>query len=147
MAAVGKQVKQLMEKTGNFFKIYKQHGGVIGNFLQIYRTDELKLGNEVGQDKYGNKYYENNMYFYGRNRWVQYSPGVNMDYDGSQIPAEWHRWMHYITDKPPTEAPPVDRKWIIDHTENLSASDKAYVPFSTTKPKIESWVPPQVAKK
>lgn len=36
--------------------------------------DEVKIGTLVGTDKYGNKYYENNRYFYGRNRWVEYSP-------------------------------------------------------------------------
>lgn len=55
----------------------------------------MKLGTLVGTDKYGNKYYENPYYFYGRNRWVQYATHVNMDYDASQIPAEWYGWMHY----------------------------------------------------
>lgn len=36
--------------------------------------DELKIGNLVGTDKYGNKYYENPRFFYGRNRWVEYAP-------------------------------------------------------------------------
>lgn len=36
--------------------------------------DELKDGKLVGTDKYGNKYFENPRYFYGRNRWVEYSP-------------------------------------------------------------------------
>lgn len=36
--------------------------------------DDLKPGVQVGEDKYGNKYFENNRYFYGRNRWVEYAP-------------------------------------------------------------------------
>ena len=36
--------------------------------------DELKLGTLVGTDKYGNKYYQNKRFFYGRNRWVEYAP-------------------------------------------------------------------------
>lgn len=59
------------------------------------RNDDLKTGKLIGIDKYGNRYFENPYYFYGRNRWVEYSPHVNMDYDGSQIPAEWYGWMHY----------------------------------------------------
>ena len=43
----------------------------------------------VGVDKYGNKYFENPTYFYGRNRWVIYNEKVHLEYDGSQIPAEW----------------------------------------------------------
>lgn len=30
------------------------------------RTDELKIGVLIGEDKYGNKYYENNAYFVGK---------------------------------------------------------------------------------
>jgi len=33
--------------------------------LIFYRHDELKMGTLVGTDKYGNKYFENNEYFYG----------------------------------------------------------------------------------
>lgn len=61
----------------------------------ISRFDDLKVGNLVGTDKYGNKYFENNYYFYGRNRWVEYATHIHMNYDGSQIPAEWYGWMHY----------------------------------------------------
>ena len=31
----------------------------------VCRTDELKWGNLVGVDKFGNKYYENKLYFMG----------------------------------------------------------------------------------
>lgn len=64
-------------------------------FGLISRHDDLKIGTLVGTDKYGNKYYENNYYFYGRNRWVEYAEYIHMDYDASQIPAEWYGWMHY----------------------------------------------------
>lgn len=31
----------------------------------FYRQDELKIGTLVGTDEMGNRYYENNTYFYG----------------------------------------------------------------------------------
>ncbi len=65
--------------------------------------DDIKEGDFVGEDKYGNKYYQNNRYFYGRNRWVEYNEKVHLEYDGSMIPAEWFGWMHYKTDIPPTQ--------------------------------------------
>lgn len=34
-------------------------------FLPFYRQDELKIGTLVGTDEMGNRYYENNLYFYG----------------------------------------------------------------------------------
>lgn len=36
------------------------------NFNLVYRQDEIKWGTCVGVDKYGNKYFENNYYFYGK---------------------------------------------------------------------------------
>ena len=52
-----------------------------------------------------------------------------------------HRWLHSMTDNPPTVEPPVPRKFLLDHTENYTASKKEYVPYSTVKPKIHSWQP------
>ncbi|KAJ8888971.1 hypothetical protein PR048_008465 [Dryococelus australis] len=112
--------------------------------ILCYRFDDAKLGTLVGVDKYGNKYYENNMYFYGRNRWVEYVDKVGMDYDGSQIPAEWFGWMHYKTDLIPTKDPTRPKySWMLDHTENMSGTRYAYTPYTTTPPKIHPWTPPK----
>ena len=35
-------------------------------FLYFFRQDDVKYGDLVGEDKYGNKYFQNNTYFYGR---------------------------------------------------------------------------------
>ncbi|XP_014676604.1 PREDICTED: NADH dehydrogenase [ubiquinone] 1 alpha subcomplex subunit 12-like isoform X1 [Priapulus caudatus] len=132
-----------LEKLRHFRQAFKQHGGMLGSLKQLYWTEELKVGTYVGADKYGNKYYENNLFFVGRNRWIQYAPQYGMDYDGSQIPSDWHRWMHNIGDTPPTAAPLVEHPWLMDHTENQAGTPGAYVGYKTTKPKIEQWVPPQ----
>lgn len=101
------------------------------------------MGTLVGIDKEGNKYYENNSYMHGANRWVVYSDKAYLDYDGSQIAAEWHGWMHYMTDIPPTKADQVKHPWMIDHKENLTGTAQQYVPYSTVRPKIQSWKPGQ----
>lgn len=111
------------------------------HFLLVNRMDTVKSGTLVGIDKYGNKYYENNKYFMARNRWVEYNKTVWLDYDASQVPAEWHNWLHYVCDDPPTKNPRVQYKWMSDHQENLSGSYDQYVPYSTTKTKIETWKP------
>lgn len=54
--------------------------------------------------------------------------------------------MHYIGDAPPTEVPPVPRKWRIDHVENTTGSKNEYVPYSTKRPTIEPWIPPTQQK-
>ncbi|XP_071082821.1 probable NADH dehydrogenase [ubiquinone] 1 alpha subcomplex subunit 12 [Haliotis cracherodii] len=134
-------MSKYIAKFARLSQIIKEHGGPVPAFIKIYKNDELKTGRLVGEDKFGNKYFQNNMYFMGRSRWVEYSPAVNMDYDASQIPAEWHRWLHYIGDEPPTELPPTQRKWMSDHSENLSATSDEYVPYSTAKPKVQAWSP------
>lgn len=39
--------------------------------------DVTRVGTFVGEDKFGNKYYEDNSYFVPRNRWVEYPEKVN----------------------------------------------------------------------
>ena len=79
-------------------------------------------GKLVGEDKYGNKYFQNDQYFYGRNRWIIYNPKHGVDYDASMVPAEWYGWLHYKTDKTPLEKAPVHYDWMPDHTPNTSGS-------------------------
>lgn len=131
-----------LEKLRHLKLAIKQNGGLKGSFLQLFRTDELKWGDLIGEDKFGNKYYQNKLYFVGRSRWVNYSnKAYGWDYDGSQVPAEWHRWLHYMTDEVPTKESLITRKWMLDHKENFSGTSDAYVPYSTTRPKIDAWKP------
>lgn len=54
-----------------------------------------------------------------------------------------HGWLHHQTDDPPTVKPPLVQKFSADHIENKSGTDDRFVPYSTTRPKIHSWKPPQ----
>ncbi|KAG7207295.1 hypothetical protein KM043_008963 [Ampulex compressa] len=133
-----------LDKLARLFQIVRENGGVFNSIRTLFRTDDLKTGVLVGEDKYGNRYFENNMYFYGRNRWVIYSNKVWLNYDGSQVPVEWFGWLHYKTDLPPYKDPTRPKyKWMMEHTPNVSGTDRAYMPYSTTKPKIEAWKPQQ----
>ncbi|OQV11665.1 putative NADH dehydrogenase [ubiquinone] 1 alpha subcomplex subunit 12 [Hypsibius exemplaris] len=132
----------LVDKLGNLIRAVKQNGGLFKSIRTFYFTDDLKWGTHVGTDKYGNRYFENNYYFMGRNRWVLFNDAFRLEYDGSQIPPEWHQWMHYTTDKTPIERPPVQHRWMVQHEENKTGSSKdTYYPYSTTRTKIESWMP------
>ncbi|XP_063988085.1 NADH dehydrogenase [ubiquinone] 1 alpha subcomplex subunit 12 [Diachasmimorpha longicaudata] len=137
-------VKSYLNVLTNAGRIIKQNGGILGCVRTLYRMDDLKWGTCIGEDKYGNKYYENNYYFFGRNRWVDYAHHVHMNYDGSQVPPEWFGWLHYKTDLPPHKDPSRPQyKWMIDHRMNPSGTKDAYMPYSTTRTKIEPWKPPQ----
>ncbi|WOL09517.1 D-xylose-proton symporter-like 2 [Canna indica] len=66
-----------------------------GNLLQ---TKIHNIGATlVGVDKAGNKYYEKLDTQSGRHRWVEYAEKGR--YNASQVPPEWHGWLHYITDR------------------------------------------------
>ncbi|CAH1642899.1 unnamed protein product [Spodoptera littoralis] len=135
-----------LDKVTNFFNAIRQNGGIRASLYKLYRQDELKDGKLIGEDKYGNKYYENPRYFYGRNRWVEYNDKAYLNYDGSQVPAEWFGWLHYKTDLPPHQDPSRPKyKWMADFTENMSGTTGQYVPYSTTRSKVEPWVPKKAA--
>ncbi|KAM9671512.1 NADH dehydrogenase [ubiquinone] 1 alpha subcomplex subunit 12 isoform 2-T2 [Trichechus inunguis] len=70
------------------------HGGLRGYLRVLFRTNDVRVGTLVGEDKYGNKYYEDNKQFFGRHRWVIYTTEMNgkntfWDVDGSMVPPEW----------------------------------------------------------
>ncbi|XP_066255793.1 probable NADH dehydrogenase [ubiquinone] 1 alpha subcomplex subunit 12 [Euwallacea similis] len=133
-----------IDRFFTFLKTVKDYGGIKASLYKLYRMDSLRPGTLVGTDKYGNKYYENKMYFYGRNRWVEYAPKYGLEYDGSQVPAEWYGWLHYKTDLLPFNDPSRPKhKWMMDHTPNMSGTPQQYTPYSTTQPKIEAWQPPR----
>jgi len=136
-----------LDKAVNAWRIYKQNGGILGSLGILYRTDTLKQGRLVGTDEFGNRYFENNEYSVPKNRWVVYSRQVWLDYDGSQVPSEWHRWLHHIGDHPPTTHPPEQHRWLMKHESNRSGLSGEYTPYSTTRPKIEQWQPGQLKSK
>ncbi len=86
-------------------------------------------GVRVASDSYGNQYYREG-FFFGKpkdrqpRRWVVYSGRA----EGSKVPAEWHAWLHFTTDKTPEEVPPVNYKWEKPHEPNLTGTKKAYEP-------------------
>lgn len=63
---------------------------------------EMKLGSLIGVDEFGNEYFENTAYPYPRHRWVEYA-GLpwTQNCDASDIGAEWHGWLHNMTDQIP----------------------------------------------
>lgn len=54
----------------------------------------------MGQDRAGNKFFENNEELPLRTRWVEFS---KHDYDAAQMEPGWHAWMSYMVDRPPAE--------------------------------------------
>ena len=90
-------------------------------------------GVQVGQDSEGNRYYRERKRSGGQvhrdslrreRRWVIYQ-GYG---EPSQVPAEWHAWLHHMTDDRPGSGAPARRPWQQDHLPNMTGTSGAYRP-------------------
>ena len=88
-------------------------------------------GEHVGTDFAGNKYYRakkrvpaGQPFAGSERRWVIYS-GAN---DASNVPAEWHGWLHGSLEGVPESHLPPARIWEADYTPNATGTVTAYRP-------------------
>ena len=88
-------------------------------------------GEHVGTDHAGNKYYRakkrvpaGQPFAGSERRWVIYS-GAN---DASNVPAEWHGWLHGSLAGVPESHLPPPRIWEADYTPNVTGTAAAYRP-------------------
>jgi len=84
-------------------------------------------GRPVGVDGGGNRYYvqKKGVGPLGvPRRWVIY----RTEAEASRVPPEWHGWLHYLVDAPPTEAGYVARPWEKPHRMNMTGTPEAYHP-------------------
>ena len=93
------------------------NGATFGAYFHIGRR-----GVKVGEDQFGNTYYEardNSCSYDGRKRrWVIYKGYA----DASKVTPDWHGWLHYTFDEPPTTEPFVVRAWEKEHLPNLTGT-------------------------
>jgi NADH:ubiquinone oxidoreductase subunit len=100
-----------------------------------------RRGIRVGEDAAGNIYYQTKD---AKRRWVIY----NGDMEATRVTPDWHGWLHFTWDQPPTEAPLPHKAWEKPHLENLTGSDAAYAPPGSIRrnaPAVrsdyEAWAP------
>ena len=111
---------------GLFKEIFSWWGGnTWGTRLLIARQ-----GRFVGSDELGNRYYEQ-IAGKGRpgplgrpRRWVTYTDLA----EASKVPPEWHGWLHYTVETPPTEERYTPRPWEKPHRPNMTGTPEAYRP-------------------
>lgn len=83
-------------------------------------------GRLIGDDGYGNKYYEDKTGVgpAGKpRRWVIYVG----DAEASKVPPEWHGWLHYSLDEPPGNDYQA-KSWQKPHIANRTGGADAYRP-------------------
>jgi len=130
---------------------------LIGSVLGVLSTVQIKLhtwrkGILVGVDSFGNKYYKcpPNRGLKRDRRWVLYKIGT----DASQVPPEWHGWLHHQSDFIPGKGVRNKKrqKWQKPHVANMSGTKEAYHPSNPVlKEKKQSnghddyvsWIPPK----
>lgn len=100
------------------------NGATLGVILTAKRRGVL-----IGTDELGNKYYEakdtKDSYDPGRKRrWVIFNGYA----EASKVPPEWHGWLHYTFDEPPTRAPLPRKAWEKDPRPNLTGTVHAWRP-------------------
>ena len=93
--------------------------------------DIMRRSTKVGVDDYGNSYFEDKRTSVeGRHRRYVIYKGLA---EPSKVPAEWHGWLHYTVDTPPTEAPLLRRDWETDHRPNMTGTNFASRPQGSLK--------------
>ena len=98
------------------------------------RIFTIFFGKLVGQDEYGNKYYQNK----NGKRWIIY----NGEIDATKIPNEWYSWIHFIKNKIENSHEIKKFNWQKPHQSNLSGTKKAYRPNKNNnaiKKKYKNW--------
>lgn len=107
------------------------------NFLGLFIGVQSRLsfaltlllrGRFVGKDMAGNSYYRGKKSVHtGREkRWVTYASG---DPEASQVPPEYHGWLHHQTDVfPDADKESYRRPWQLPHQPNLTGTTLAYRP-------------------
>ena len=80
-----------------------------------------RRGVKVGEDAQGNIYYQTAD---AKKRWVIY----NGEMEASRVSPDWHGWLHFTWDQPPTKEPLAHKPWEEPHLENLTGTAGAYAP-------------------
>jgi NADH:ubiquinone oxidoreductase subunit len=97
------------------------NGATLGALFDIKRR-----GVFVGEDEQGNRYYEERRpSLEGRKRRYVTYKGLS---EASRVPPDWHGWLHYTLDEPPTLTPLKRQAWELPHAPNLTGTIHAYRP-------------------
>lgn len=97
------------------------NGATLGALYDIKRRGRL-----VGEDEQGNRFFiETKPSLDGRPRRYVVYKGLA---EPSKISPDWHGWLHYTFDEPPTVAPLKRKPWEKDHVPNLTGTPGAYRP-------------------
>ena len=100
-----------------------------------------RRGIRMGEDGQGNVYYQTKD---SKKRWVIY----NGEMEASRVAPDWHGWLHFTWDQPPSQVPLTHKAWEKPHIENLTGTAAAYAPPGSNRAATpvaradyEAWAP------
>lgn len=91
------------------------------------RLFTLRKGQKVGEDEFGNTYYVQRRGVGPLGvpaRWVTYR---NLS-EASQVPPDWHGWLHHTVDELPTSENYQPKPWQKPYQMNMTGTAAAYRP-------------------
>ncbi len=93
----------------------------------ITRVITWLRGERLGEDEFGNVYYQSSKAPSSgrRRRWVVYARG---DDEASNVPPEFHAWLHYTINELPAKDRGKKYAWQRDHRPNPTGTAAAYRP-------------------
>ena len=103
-----------MDWLGRIFVWWRS--ATVGTLVSTWWSGRL-----VGEDVFGNRYYQDRA---GGRRWVIYNGLV----EASRVPPDWHGWLHFTFNEPPTVAPFRVKSWEKPYIPNMTGTDLAYRP-------------------
>jgi NADH:ubiquinone oxidoreductase subunit len=113
---------------GIFTEIFSWWGGNTWS-NRLYTAFRGRL---VGSDEVGNRYYVQSKGVGPLGvprRWVIYRAAA----EASLVPPDWHGWLHYTVDSPPTEEKGYQpHPWMKPHRPNMTGTPEAYRPQGST---------------
>ena len=99
----------------------------------ITKFQTILFGRFVGQDTFGNKYYENK----SGKRWVIYSSEI----DASKIPNEWYSWIHFTNNKIENSHELKKYDWQKPHLPNQTGTINSYHPNKNKNEIYKKYIP------
>ncbi len=63
------------------------------------------------------------------------------DSDASQVPPEWHQWLHRFTDDIPNEKTVPKPFYTETPRENMTGTSGRFTTYNTVTPKLSTWKP------
>lgn len=96
------QVRSFYSIYEKYSEAYRRYGWKL-SLWKLYNPGDIKFGKEVGEDEFGNKYYEDPTELHLMHRWTEFKVDSFEEFEGTKIPPQWHLWLQHTTDALPTD--------------------------------------------